>query len=75
VHGSNARNLSVQLSLPQTSKNTVFLIISCFLINKIGDFVLQNRGWEGGEGRREEVAQTMYTHVSKCKNDKTKEKN
>jgi hypothetical protein len=24
--------------------------------------------------RREEVAQTMYTHVSKCKNDKMKEK-
>jgi hypothetical protein len=27
-------------------------------------------------GRKErEVAQTMYTHVSKCKNDKIKEKN
>jgi hypothetical protein len=25
---------------------------------------------EGGEN----VAQTMYTHVSKCKNDKTKER-
>jgi hypothetical protein len=24
--------------------------------------------------RRGEVAQTMYTHVSKCKNDKKKEK-
>jgi hypothetical protein len=32
-------------------------------------------GSAGGEGGRwEEVAQTMYTHVSKCKNDKTKER-
>jgi hypothetical protein len=28
VHGSSARNLSVQLFLSQTSKNTVFLIIA-----------------------------------------------
>jgi hypothetical protein len=28
----------------------------------------------GGEGGSREVAQTMYTHVSKCKNDKRKEK-
>jgi hypothetical protein len=43
----------------------------------------QNQGRRGykmfcpegrGCGRREEVAQTMYTHVSKCKNYKTKEK-
>jgi hypothetical protein len=30
-------------------------------------------GWGGGAGEKEgerEVAQTMYTHVSKCKNDK-----
>jgi hypothetical protein len=30
--------------------------------------------WEEGFGKRGEVAQTMYTHVSKCKNDKIKEK-
>jgi hypothetical protein len=29
----------------------------------------------GGGGRRREVAQIMYTHVSKCKNDKMKFKN
>jgi hypothetical protein len=31
----------------------------------------------GGVGvrKREEVAQTMYTHVSKCKHDKIKERN
>jgi hypothetical protein len=28
----------------------------------------------GGGGRRWEVAQTMYTHVSKCKNDKIKDR-
>jgi hypothetical protein len=28
-----------------------------------------------GVRRREEVAQTMYTHVSKCKHDKIKERN
>jgi hypothetical protein len=28
VHGSNARNLSVYLSLSQTSKNAVFFIIA-----------------------------------------------
>jgi hypothetical protein len=26
----------------------------------------------GREGRRDEVAQTMYTHVNKCKNDERK---
>jgi hypothetical protein len=37
----------------------------------------RTRGWNkfcsetGGRGSGE-VAQTMYTHVSKCKNDKTK---
>jgi hypothetical protein len=29
---------------------------------------------EGEGGRRGEVAQTMYTHVIKCKNDKKKKK-
>jgi hypothetical protein len=31
-------------------------------------FCLEAGGW----GRRREVAQRMYTHVSKCKNDKNK---
>jgi hypothetical protein len=41
----------------------------CFLLNKIGE--------EGETGfclEAREVAQTMYTHVSKCKNDKIKER-
>jgi hypothetical protein len=29
-----------------------------------------SRGWRWGLGMGEEVAQTMYTHVSKCKDDK-----
>jgi hypothetical protein len=28
----------------------------------------------GVSGRKGEVAQTMYTHISKCKNDKIKER-
>jgi hypothetical protein len=27
-----------------------------------------------GNGRREDMAQTMYTHVGKCKSDKIKER-
>jgi hypothetical protein len=49
-----------------------------FLFNKIGE---QEDGtgssWkQGGGGRAEEgkMAQTMYTHVSKCKNNKRKKK-
>jgi hypothetical protein len=76
VHGSNARNLSVYPSLPQTSKNTVFLIVSYVfsstkLENKRVEQVLPRKGGDGMSG---EVAQTMYTHVSKCKNDKIKER-
>jgi hypothetical protein len=43
----------------------------CFLFNKIvysgGTGASQNGGWD-------KVAQTMYTHVSKCKNNKIKRK-
>jgi hypothetical protein len=31
--------------------------------------------WRKREWGRGEVAQTMYTHVSKCKNDKIKREN
>jgi hypothetical protein len=48
-------------------KHHVFLIISYnnnyFPFNKIGE-----QG--GGTGWGAEMAQTMYTHMSKCKNDK-----
>jgi hypothetical protein len=34
----------------------------------------RNRFWPELGGGREEVAQIMYTHVSKCKNDKKKKR-
>jgi hypothetical protein len=47
----------------------------CFLFNKIGEEEggtgsawKRELGW-GLEGLGEEVAQTMYTYVNKCKND------
>jgi hypothetical protein len=47
----------------------------CFLFNKI----VEQEGrtdlaWKRGGGGVLEVAQTVYTHVSKCKNDKIKGK-
>jgi hypothetical protein len=41
----------------------------CFLFSKIGE---EGRTGLPGSREEEEVAQTMYTHVSKCKNDKIK---
>jgi hypothetical protein len=32
-------------------------------------FYLDARGWEGEEGQRGKVAQTMYIHMNKCKNN------
>jgi hypothetical protein len=42
----------------------------CFLFNK----VREQEGRTGSAGKQEwgEVAQIVYTHVSKCKNDKIK---
>jgi hypothetical protein len=44
----------------------------CFLFNKIREQEGRiSSAWKwGGQGR--DVAQTMFTHVSKCKNDKIK---
>jgi hypothetical protein len=45
----------------------------CFLFNKIREEGRIGSAWKlgtGGNGK-EEGTQTMYTHVSKCKNDKT----
>jgi hypothetical protein len=60
VHGSNARNLSVQLSLSQTSKNTMFFLLSLvFSLQQNwrggqNSFCLEVRGWDkGGAGRRD----------------------
>jgi hypothetical protein len=49
----------------------------CFLFNKIREEVGGTSSawkWEIESERMVEVAQTMYTHVSKCKNEKNKRK-
>jgi hypothetical protein len=57
------------------AKHYAFLIhLLCFLFDKIRkqeakQVLTRSGGWRSGE-----VAQTMYTHVSKCKNDKIKER-
>jgi hypothetical protein len=47
----------------------------CFLFNKIRE--QQDRtdsAWKGVWGKEEMVAQKMYIHMSKCKNDKLKKR-
>jgi hypothetical protein len=66
VHGSNARNLSISLFLSQASKNAVFLFIP-YVFSSTESEKRAELVWGGGG---EEVPQTMYTHVSKCKNNK-----
>jgi hypothetical protein len=45
----------------------------CFLFNKIREEGGTGSSWNRG-GRKKEVFQTMYTHVSKCKTDKERKK-
>jgi hypothetical protein len=57
VHGSNAKNLSVQLVLSQTSKNALFLIIAYVFystkLEKRAEQVLPgSKGVEGEAGSR-----------------------
>jgi hypothetical protein len=48
----------------------------CFLFNKIREEGRTGSAWKqgswGGEGDEGKVAQTVYIHVSKCKNNKIK---
>jgi hypothetical protein len=56
------------------AKQYVFLNFSyVFSSNKIGEEGGTGSAWKLW-GSMREVAQTMYTHVSKCKNDKIKER-
>jgi hypothetical protein len=60
------------LKLAKTLCLSYYLL--CFLFNKIGE-----EGGETGSAQKigwleKWVAQTMYTHVSKCKNDEIKER-
>jgi hypothetical protein len=73
VHGSNARNLSVQLSLSQTSSNAIIIVYvfsSTKSENKSVEHVLPESSGVG-----EKVAQIVYKHVNKCKIDKIEFKN
>jgi hypothetical protein len=50
----------------------------CFLFTKVGEKEGRTgsawkRGGLGGEKQGREVAQTMYTHMNKCKNNKIKQ--
>jgi hypothetical protein len=74
VHGSNARNLPVYLSLCQLAKTLCLSYYClCLLFNKIGEKAEQvlpgsERGVEGeggGSGLGGEMAQTMYAHMNK----------
>jgi hypothetical protein len=50
-----------------------FLLSPIFLFNKIGE--QEGRTGSAWKWERGEVAQTMYKHVRKCKNNKIKKKN
>jgi hypothetical protein len=52
------------------AKTLVFLISYVFSSRKLENKRVERTAWEWGKGG--EVAQTMYAHVSKCKNDKIK---
>jgi hypothetical protein len=61
---------------PKLAK-TIYLsyYLLCFLFNKIREGWNRSAWWQWGGhcgGGKGEVAQTMSTHVSKCKNDKIK---
>jgi hypothetical protein len=73
VHESNARNLSVSLSLSHTRKNPMSFIFSVFSSSKSENNKAEHVLPGSGIGKCT-VAQTMYTHVSKCKIDTIKEK-
>jgi hypothetical protein len=74
VHGSNVRNLSVYLSLSHTRKALSFLSSLIFSLQQNWRTRGQNRFCSDVcvcvEGK---VAQRMYIHVSKYKNDKIKQ--
>jgi hypothetical protein len=52
----------------------LYVFSSTILENKRAEQVLpeSEKGWVRGEEQGVEVAQTMYTHMNKCKNNKNK---
>jgi hypothetical protein len=69
VPGINAGNHPAQLSLSQTSKNALFFLLSFMFFHQQNWRTRRLNCLEVGRGKE---AQIMYTHVSKCKNDKKK---
>jgi hypothetical protein len=70
VHGSNARKLSVYLSLSQVAK-MLCLSYYCYVfsstkLEKRAEQVLSGSEGGGGRGRRQEgeMTQTMYAHMN-----------
>jgi hypothetical protein len=72
MHENNTKSLPAELSLPQTTKTTMFFLLSFMFLLQQNQ---RTRRWNrfcpesGGGGR---VAQTMYTRISTCENDKIK---
>jgi hypothetical protein len=59
---------------PKLAKTLCHSYLLSFLFNKIKEEGRECSAWKQGfgGGRGEGMAQIMYTHVSKCKNDKIK---
>jgi hypothetical protein len=79
THKCMEETLGISLSLSQTSKNAISYYLFFSLFNKIREEEGRTgSAWKrrGGGGRcvKREVAQTMYTCVIKCKNDKRRRK-
>jgi hypothetical protein len=68
MHGSNARNLSVKLTLYQLAKMLCLSYFLCLLFNKIGEKGRTGSSWKqeewggegGGGGQGGEMAQCMH---------------
>jgi hypothetical protein len=72
-HNKKKRKYNDIRKKSQTNKNATSFLLSLILSLQQNQ---KRRGWNRfslkGEGCGGEVEQTMYTHVSKCKNDKIK---
>jgi hypothetical protein len=77
IHKCTEAMLGISLYNYLYTKQTKMICLSyyllCFLFNKFGKEGGIGSAWKWGfEEGGEEEAQTMYTQVSKCKNDKIK---
>jgi hypothetical protein len=68
IHKCMEAMLGISLCSYLYSKLAKTICLSYYLLNKIREEDRTDSAWKGYGG----VAQTMYTHISKCKNDKIK---